>query len=397
MAAEERETAAGATVALTDRIAWRDAALVWLGQRALFVGISYLAATLIRIHPYTSQTFSWAYVFFTQWGGWDGANYAVIASQGYAQPWMAAFFPMLPALEHVLKTLFGGNAQTTGMAIAGVASLGAFGGLRVLTEREYGRETARRALLYLAVFPTAFFLAAPYAESLLLLFSIGAFLALRRGNWVAAGALAALATMSRPQGILLVVPIAAEWALRASAQRAWPHLAQIVKAAIGVGLPVVTLALYTLYLHARFGIWTAISDAQRNGGQRGFDWPLIGFPRAAKALVDYGPNPNFYQVHILLDAAFTLAFIVLTVATVRRLPSAYTLYAWALLALVIFTSAHNWYALSSNMRYMLASFPLFLLLGRRGEGREVETGILLISLPLLMVLTTAFLLGSWVA
>jgi hypothetical protein len=124
---------------------------------------------------------------------------------------------------------------------------------------------------------------------------------------------------------------------------------------------------------------------------------VLGFARAAKALVDYGPNPSFFQVHILLDAAFTLAFIALTVLTWRRLPLSYVLYAWAMLALVMCTPAHNWYALLSNMRYMLVAFPLFVLLGRWGARREVDTAVLLICLPLLTLLTAAFLLGSWVA
>jgi hypothetical protein len=395
--ASEAEPGVGASVALTDRVAWRDAALVWLGQHAFFFAVSYLATTLIHIRPYSSQTYSWAFMF-QQWWGWDGANYADIAQRGYYQSWMAAFFPLFPGMEHVLAGVFGaGSEYTGGMLVSGAASLGAFGGLRVLVEREYGRGTARRSLLYLAVFPTAFFLAAPYAEALLLLFSVGAFLALRRGHWVIAGALAALATLSRPQGILLIVPLAAEWVLRARADASWRRPLETLKVAVGVALPVGTLAAYVIYLHARFGTWSAIADAQRTGGQRSLDWPVLGFARAAKALVDYGPDPSFFQVHILLDAAFTLAFIALAVLTWRRLPLSYVLYAWAMLALVMCTPAHNWYALLSNMRYMLVAFPLFVLLGRWGARHEVDAAVLLICLPLLTLLTAAFLLGSWVA
>jgi Gpi18-like mannosyltransferase len=278
----EAEPGAGASVALTDRVAWRDAALAWLGQHAFFFAISYLAATLIRIPSYSSQTFSWTFLF-QQWWGFDGANYAVIAQKGYYQSWMAAFFPLLSGLEHVLAGLFGaGSERTGGMLVSGAASLGAFGGLRVLVEREYGRGTARRSLLYLAVFPTAFFLAAPYAEALLLLFSVGTFLALRRGHWVIAGVLAALATLSRPQGILLIVPIAAEWVLRARADASWRRPVEAAKVAAGVALPGVTLAAYVIYLHVRFGTWSAIADAQRtaaSAASTGLCWASRGRPR----------------------------------------------------------------------------------------------------------------------
>lgn len=74
----------------------------------------------------------------------------------------------------------GVSTSVAGLIIANAAALGAFGLLRALVEREESAAVARRSLLYLAVFPTAFFLLAAYAESLFLLWSVACFLALRR-------------------------------------------------------------------------------------------------------------------------------------------------------------------------------------------------------------------------
>ena len=64
------------------------------------------------------------------------------------------------------------------------------------------------ALLLVAFFPAALFFSAVYSESLFLLLSVGAVLAARQGRWAWAGALAALAALTRNSGVLLLVPLA---------------------------------------------------------------------------------------------------------------------------------------------------------------------------------------------
>jgi Mannosyltransferase (PIG-V) len=320
-----------------------------------------------------------------------------IAEHGYVYAGQAAFFPLLPVLEHMLAPLTGGNAALAGLVIANVACLASFVVVRVLAERECGRTIARRSLVYLALFPTAFFLAAPYTEALLLLFAAGSFLALRQGKWLVAGLLAALATLARVQGILLLLPLVFEAARRARAAGTWPSWRERGALLAAVSLPIAALAAFTVYLHARFGQWGAIASAQANGGGRGLNWPWVGFLRAGRRLAEDGFAPNYFQAHILLDTAFTLLFIALALAAVRYLPAVYAIFCWAALAIVLCTPAHNWYALSSNMRYLLAAFPLFWLFGRWGVDRRFELAYLGIALPLCALFVVTFAAGGWVA
>ena len=102
-------------------------------------------------------------------------------------------------------------------------------------------------------------------------------------------------------------------------------------------------------------------------------------------------------MHIALDGVFTLAFVALVVAMWRRLPARYSLYCAALLLVVLPLPAHNWLALSSNMRYMLGAFPIFLLLARWGRRDIVDRAIWAVSLPLLSLFTLLFFITSWVA
>lgn len=171
-------------VALRDRRVWRDAALIWLATRLLFAALTYLGETFLFIPAHSGQHVGWD-ALFRPWLGWDGANYAVIAREGYIHLWETQYFPLFPALEHVLAITLLQNPAATAVAGAIIANVAGFFALvlvRLLAERELGRAAAQRTLLYLAVFPTAFFFAASYTESLFLLLSVGTFLCLRRGG-----------------------------------------------------------------------------------------------------------------------------------------------------------------------------------------------------------------------
>lgn len=378
-------------VRLLDRAVWRDAALIWLLQHALLAGVFYVGASFLMPGMTNTTGVQWWYMAGRLFG-WDGANYAQIAQQGYSQPWTAAFSPLLPAIEHVLAPLAGGNAALAGALVANAAALGAFGLLRWLVADLDGPQIARRTVFVLAVFPTAFFLALPYTESLSLLFSVGAFVALRYRRWLLTGVLAALAALSHTHGVLLLLPMAAVLIGDLRRDRHLPTSPVIAAIVLGFAAPLAAFVGFTAYLHARFGVWNAMAMAQAQGGGRGFDLPIVGFLRAGRALfVQFSPNLSLYQVHIVVDGAFTVAFIALAVATIHRLPLEYVVFTWGNLLLDLCTPAHNWYALTSNMRYMLMVFPLFILLGRWSARPAVERALLLVALPLLALFFVAFL------
>jgi len=388
------------TPRLLDREVWRDAALAWLAQRALYVLIGYVGALLFKPEATPTRPYSWAQLFQGTYG-WDANLYTAIARGGYAYPWSSAFYPLYPGLEHLLMGLLGGDASLAGLVIANVAALIAFGLLRALVERELGRAAAQRALLYMIVFPTSFFLIVPYTEALFLVFSLASFLALRRGRWLLAGVFAALAELTRPLGVLLLAPMLVEylerhrragkpmWAI------AWGGVGELAGLALGLALPVVALGGFLLSLR----VGSPLAAEQAGGWARKVTLPGVGFARAGEALLHAGFSPNFAQAHVLLDGGFTLAFMALAFAMwwYRRLPAAYVAYTWATLIVVLMTPSLNWYALGSNMRFMLVVFPLFMLLGLWGKRQWVDRLTLVCSLPLLALFTLAFLSLAWVA
>ena len=144
------------------------------------------------------------------WARWDSDWYLRIAHGGYdgAPSSTPAFFPLYPGLVALLGRLLLGNYILAGVLLSLAAGGVAFVLLYRLGQRHVGTAGARRAVLYLAVFPTALFLQAVYSESLYLALVLASFLLAERGRFLGAGAAAGLAMLTRPAGVALLPALA---------------------------------------------------------------------------------------------------------------------------------------------------------------------------------------------
>jgi Gpi18-like mannosyltransferase len=286
------ETAPSRATSLFDREAWRDALLVWLGQHALLLLVAYVGVTLTRTSK-GAPTLTWA-AFFSHISGWDASLFALVARNGYTGGAAPAFAPALPLVERGGMLLTGLDPAAVGLIVSNFAMLGALGLLGVLARREIGRDGARRTILYLAIFPTAFFLDLAYSESLFLLFSVGAFLAIRDQRWILAGLLAAAATLTRQLGLLLLLPIAVTiWESYRAHGR--PLIRDLAAMATAVVLPAVALGGYMLYLFSRYGTLFAESRAEEldwGVALRSHSWASCG--RAVR-FWDAASNPTGFR------------------------------------------------------------------------------------------------------
>ncbi len=380
-----------------ERAVWRDAAVAWLGPRVLFMVLTVACRGLVSTFATRGHPSGWHWLTFI-WGNWDAAHYATIATSGYTQPAQSAFYPLFPLLIRLATPLTLGDPLLAGIVLANLCAFGALVFFRALAERELGPRRARRALLYFALFPVGIFLAAGYSESLFLLLSLAAFLALGQGKWLAAGGLAALATLTRPVGVLLVIPLAwaAFEALRAGGgiERARLTAARMAGA---VALPLLALGGFAVYLAGRFGRIMAAAEAEGTGEwRRALSWPWDGPLRAASAVWRDTPG---HALHAALDLAFTALFVALAVGARRGVPRVYALYCWVTLGIVLLLPMHgyDWAALASNSRFLLATFPLFFVLARWGERRWVHLAIVGVSALLLVLYTLTWIAGGFVA
>lgn len=359
---------------------WLDALLVWAATRAILVGLTLLVPPALTSRTSTlTDPLAALRIWYTR----DAAQLIAIAQHGYDQVGRTAYFPLLPLLEHLLAPVLGGDYGLAGLVVSNVAFFGALVVLRDLVERDFGADTAHRAILYVAIFPTAFSFFAPYGESLALLFSVGAFAALRRRQWWLAGVLGGIAALASVLALLLLIPFAVEFliARRYRLIRWWESLAALLIPA-GTGV-------YALYLQLRFHdplvFWRAQFPLSR-----GLQWPGATLVTEIGALVA-GNQHSIALSRLALELAAVAAVLVIGALALWRLPLIYGLYTLALLASsLLLPSAFALGALQSGGRFVAMLFPVFVLLAQWGVRDRMHEALLLAQVTLLTLLVIHF-------
>lgn len=334
-------------------VAWRSVPVVW--RRAVVAtAVLWLVATVVVVAatgtlPANDPTVVPATDGFRGWQPpptnaagtelvrtglvrFDALWYLAIAADGYptttAVPQAAAFFPGYPLLVAALGALLGGRLVLAATVVSLLSCVAALAGLQRLAqvvvasaepEPAGGHDlagdlaggiddathgdarddvVARRTVLVAVTFPTAFFLVAPYAEPLFLACAVWSLVLATRDRVLLATLLAAAATLVRPVGALLVVPLAlgvigsAGWwpgDLRAVVRRALP--------AVGVAT---ALGLLAVVGQVRWDDPLAVVHAQA-AWQRGLTAPWISAWDAVRfALGDLGAGFTGYHLLDLL-------------------------------------------------------------------------------------------------
>ena len=137
------------------------------------------------------------------WGGFDGIHYLTIAENGYIAQYTQAFFPVFPQLIRLAKGFLGVNILESGLIVANLASVLAVLVFWRLLRVDYSQALSRRILWLFLLFPTSFYLVSVYSEGLFLALVFLSFLAARKGNWLVAGLVGAVASATRPVGVFL--------------------------------------------------------------------------------------------------------------------------------------------------------------------------------------------------
>jgi Mannosyltransferase (PIG-V) len=341
------------------------------------------------------------------WARWDSVWFLRIAEHGYggAEEATAAFYPLYPLLVGVLGRVLLGHYVLAGILISLAATLASFALLYRLAAPRLGEDGARRAVLYLAVFPFAVFLGAVYSEALFLFLALAAFLFAERGGFLAAGLAAGLAWLTRPLGIALLP------ALALIAWRAPRRGQALVRLAVAPGL----FALYPLFLWWRLGDPLAFVRAEDVWGRQ-VSWagPLGGLWHGLRAgwagirQLASGSDATRYWSAVqdadpdrvaavnLEQLAFLVLFAVLTAVAWRRFGAPYGLFAALSLAIPLSVPSERW-PLLSLPRFGLVVFPFFLALAALGERSRVHTPVLAVSALLLGVVCVQWALWQWVA
>ena len=314
---------------------------------------------------------------------WDADWYDAIADQGYDRlPNEAVrFFPLFPALGRGLGWILAGNQ---GLALIVVANLAALAGgmlLYRLALEETGDEAlATRAAWFFALFPGAFVLVWGYAEGLMLVALIGAFLALRRQAWWVVAALGVAAGLARPLGLFLVLPVLWE------ATRGWRETTgreRLARLAAVAGAPLGVLAYLTYTASRGSGFFDPLTEQSPYRGA--VTDPISRLAHAVGDMVT--PDRLGDAVH----PPMALLMVALTVVVVRSLPVRYALFTVPVVLVSLSAESFN-----SLERYGLNAFPLILALAVVTKREDVNRAALVLGAGGVVALTAFSWVGNYV-
>jgi hypothetical protein len=363
----------------------RAALTSWVASRVA-VAVTSLAAVWMVVDTTAGNVPSWLSV----WDRWDTGLFVKIARFGYdgyphhyPDRGVVAFFPGEPLALRVVHIVVR-NWVASGLLISAVAGAVACIALARLGALEWGQETGSRGALYLMLSPYAVFLAAAYSESLFLAFALPAWLAARRGRWVLAGSLAALAGSVRVTGLFLALALVVQWLVEPGPRRRWRDV-------VPLGLPFAVIAGYVVYLHGLTGDWMAWPHAQRDYWGRSFTAPWTALHTTWNAAGESGQGAA-YAWSFRAEIAAVLIGVVLCLVLLATRRWAEFVYVGGQLAALATSSYYL-----SVARTTLLWWPLWLFLARASVRHRWLHPAYLATAPALMTVgVIAFTQGHWV-
>ena len=361
--------------------------------------------------PFMNEAVAWdsEYYLSIAVGGYDDPDgrWATIENEEYALSYaFFPFYPMLMRLTAVSLHQLGLDALPTavlsGIIISLLGTLLGMFALYDLAHDELGHDGAMRALFYLLIFPTGFFLAQVYTEGLFIGLAFSALAVMRRGQgrWrflLAAAILAALAAMTRAVGIALAPLLFLSafdfswegWRLkiRPFHSRAW------LFGGLAALLPT---AVFLIWNFSAWGRNFHTIEALYFGRGAMRIIPSLGNWWSAWRAMSGGESylvgvRGQTAVYFVLEFAALFLGLIAALSTLKRHPAVamFSLAAWVA---VVFSGSPQ-----SMIRYMLVLPSIYIFLARLGRHTLIDRAWTIASLLLFALLTTLYTFDFWVA
>ncbi len=321
---------------------------------------------------------------FAFWSAWDAPHYLDIARNGYVTTGDAAnwivFFPAYPYATRVLDWVAPGGLLTAAFLVSGIASVAAALLLAWLVRIDGGdRAQATRAVWFLLIFPTAYFLHLPYTESLFVALTLGAFVAARTGHWAVAGIVGAFAAMTRVSGVLLIP------ALMVEAYLQYRRTGRLDRSFLWIGCIGLGLAVYLGINQYYFGDPLYFQSVQERVWFRHLEDPYTSVVNLVKSLPGQSAGSLLVPELLFLVGGFVAGLLAW-----RFTRPSYAV--WVVLNVLLFAST-SW--IQSTPRYAITLFPIFLMLAMVSRRQGVLLALTSGSMAMLAWFTALFALGHW--
>jgi hypothetical protein len=296
---------------------------------------------------------------------WDSDWYMLIAAHGYGRVlrWPdgsvqsdLAFFPLYPGLVRAMTAVLPVTPGTAGLMLSWTAAGVAAWGIFAVVERLYGQRTATLVVLLWGLLPHSIVLSMAYTEPVLTAFAACSLYALLTRHWMWAGTLAALAGLSRPNGIAVaaaVLVVAAYEVLTAYRRGERPGW----RLWTGAALAPLGWTGYILFVGFRTGDPLGGYFTVQHGWTSRFDFGV----GALKVVRDMLLRPTLFVLvmALLIVVAGVLLFALFALGQPRP-PVALLVYTAVLVLITVGGSGF----FESKPRFLLPAFPLLLPFAR---------------------------------
>jgi len=332
-----------------------------VGVRAGILLVAYCTGIFIIGHENTPIKD----IFLEVLNRWDAPWYLQIAEYGYRTEEPArnfiVFFPLYPLAIRLVHFAIP-DYFLSAVFVSFIASVVAGYFLQALIRLDRDEAEADRGLWYFFLFPTAHFLVIPYTEGLFLALVLGSFLAARRRRWTWAGALGMLACATRIQGLALVPALAVE--------AIWQERWRTPLRAFWLLLTPIGFVAYLLINWHVLGDPLEFMTIQREFWQHDTILPWEYLIDDVEHILQEPSSPGrtlIFDGHLV---SFAFAAVLLGLS-VRWLRPSYQVYAWAGMIMMLSVTFQI-----SMPRYLLAVFPLFIVLARFGRWPAIHQAVL---------------------
>ena len=324
----------------------------------------------------------------------DSGWYLAIIEWGYGKPppdgkpSNHAFFPLYPTTAKVLHDTFAMDGFHAGLVVTYVCFFLAMSLFYREGVRRLGEEDARASVAFLLLFPTAFFFAAVYAESMFLLFALLAFRDARVGTAGKVALWGFLLGLTRASALAVAPAL-----FLAALENHWPDgRPRWGRAVLAGAVPVATVFLWI------FGIGRVFGEPGL------FFRSMQGWHRATSSLAGIGAwfvsmGLRFKHLEWERDPSLALdygaALLFLAVAVFQLAKKRWSDAAWTGSAIALPMTT----GLSGGMpRFLMVVYPVYFALAEGSRGRpRLRLAWWILSGALLLAAAARFVNWHWVA
>ena len=354
----------------------------------LFTGV-YLFVTVIG-----NKKLGFLQSFMETWFKWDSNGYLRIAKNWYAttgdEKYDIALYPLYPLLIKAASFLVN-DYFLSGIFVSNLFLFIGLVFLYKLVKLESGHERAAYdSARYLLLFPFSFFFSIVYTESVFLALSVLTIYFIRKKLWHLGGFFGLLASFTRNQGLLLLIPIFIElissvpwkeYIVKKDSGKILRKLGLVISVSLLVPCGTV---LYLLVNKLTYGDWFRFLSFQKENWSQRF-----GF--FAHNIRDFVFNIVNREIRLALGvfAPNLIIFflcMVLLILTIPKLRLSYIAYTFAY---VLISFSPTW--LLSGPRYISGMFTLYIMLAvtvKSSLSKKLLENILCVFLMFFAVLFT---------